>query len=97
MGVDGSGFAFGQKAKEKASSPLQGDEPGGMDLNPDHFDFKVEASGSQPPVTINFENILNDNLQGLTPVIIQIVPASLPLFLSELKNSNDYVAVDLSM
>lgn len=77
--------------------PLQTNTPGGIDFNPSHIDFKVQqgakddqesAVGLSP---VYLEHFHNGNFEGLSPLIINVVPVNLRLLLGLTDGENENV------
>ncbi|VAX36584.1 hypothetical protein MNBD_UNCLBAC01-1970, partial [hydrothermal vent metagenome] len=83
---ESSRFQQGDRDKVSSSS-LQKIPLGGVDLNPAQMDLKIQRNNAATPIhtSINIQDFFNSDFQGFTPVIINIVPAQMPLFLSELE------------
>ncbi len=57
------------------------DSVGGIDMNPNKLDLETQGQGVDIQVPVNLENLQNMPLEGFAPVIIQIIPANLPLLM----------------
>ncbi|VAX37761.1 hypothetical protein MNBD_UNCLBAC01-1480 [hydrothermal vent metagenome] len=73
-----------QNSNKTSSSPATDPTIGGIDVNPDHFDFEIRNVGSGVSFPISTEALQNMNIQGFIPVILDITPAAMPMFLSKL-------------
>ncbi len=67
----------------EVSSPVTAaDAPGGIDLNPSYLNLRTEGGVIDIPVFQNTDQLMNINIQGLTPYILNITPIqNLPLIL----------------
>jgi len=66
------------------------DPVGGIDLNPANIKWQIKRDGKGVALPIQFQDIPNINVEGFTPVIINIQPVSnLPLLLGAKINSED--------
>ncbi|MCK5580817.1 MAG: hypothetical protein KAJ18_06045 [Candidatus Omnitrophica bacterium] len=54
---------------------------GGIDLNPDLLDLQIKRDGNGIPLPLPQQPIQDMNIQGFFPVIINIAPISVPMFL----------------
>ena len=63
------------------SSPRndKAEDVGGIDLNPTMLDLQTQGHGLDIQVPINLQNFQSIPIEGFSPIIIQIVPANLPL------------------
>ena len=84
-----------ENRSSSASSPLEQDPqaPGGIDLDPNRFDFQIKTEGDRPSINFEMNDLLNENFQGLSPVIINITPVPLPMFLSGLEETTQEVSL----
>jgi hypothetical protein len=57
---------------------------GGIDLNPDAVDIDVKRPSGSDGSSALSEKLWDVNIDGLVPVVIDIVPASVPAFLDQL-------------
>lgn len=62
---------------------------GGIDLNPANTNLQIQRDPGQMGVPLRFEGIENMNIQGLTPVIINITPALIPNLFSGLEKAEE--------
>ena len=59
----------------------QRSSPGGIDFNPKLLDLQIKRNGKGIPLPLNQQPILKMNIQGFFPIIINITPINVPLFL----------------
>jgi hypothetical protein len=73
------------------------DKIGGIDLNPGMLDLQIKRDGNGIPLPINMQPIETMHIEGFIPIIIQIVPTSVPLLLggSEAETDGSTEALDL--
>ena len=63
-------------------------EKGGIDLNPNNLDLQTQGQEIELNMPFDAQTIVNFPIDGFAPVIIQIVPANLPLILESNKKSD---------
>jgi len=56
-------------------------EYGGIDLNPALLDLQIKRDGFGIPLPLNQQPIMEMNIEGFLPVIINIIPVDLPIVL----------------
>lgn len=61
---------------DKAMLILQEKDVGGIDLNPDHLNLQIKRDDNGIPLPVHLQNVENIDIEGLTPVIINIVPTT---------------------
>lgn len=54
-------------------------------MDPNKFNFQIRTEDGASVIPIDNQNIFKSDFQGLTPIIIDIIPIPMPLFLSEFK------------
>ena len=64
-------------------------QPGGIDLNPNLLDLQIERDGNGIPLPVVDQPIETMNIEGFIPVIINVVPVSLPMLLGLDTRSDD--------
>jgi hypothetical protein len=78
----------------------QGHNVGGIDLDPAMLDMQIKRDDSGVPLPVNMQPILEMNIQGFLPIIIDVTPVlNLPTYLGfadELPKNNDIAADDHS-
>lgn len=67
------------------SSGVNEDTVGGIDLNEKALDLEVEGEGIEFNDTFDPAQLQNIKIEGFTPVILQIIPTNLPLFIGSAK------------
>ncbi len=78
------------KGQDQAMSAAQeATDLGGIDLNPANTRLQIQRDPGRMEMPLRFEGIENMNIQGLTPIIINITPAVIPNFLSELEKVDE--------
>ena len=71
---------------DKAMLLSDNNDVGGIDLNTANLDLQIKRDGNGVPFPVHLQDIKNINIEGLTPVIINIIPVTyqhLPFLLSE--------------
>ena len=73
------------------SSPLDNANKnlGGIDLNPNNFDIQTQGHEIELNMPFDAQTIMNSPIDGFAPVIIQIVPANLPLLLGNSEQEDE--------
>jgi len=82
-------------AKQKDADiqmPDGSEAPGGVDFNPQGLELKIKRDGNGIPLPLPQQPIEIMQIEGLTPIIINIVPANIPMILGLKKD----VDVELS-
>jgi len=67
--------------------------PGGIDLNPALLDLQIKRDGKGIPLPLNQQPLKSFTIEGFLPVIIQIIPINMPVFLGlvdEGEEENEY-------
>ena len=74
--------SFSDTVKDRAQNiPGIADRNGGIDLNSAGLDMQIKRDGNGVPLPISQQNLDNIKINGLVPVILDILPAAgLPLF-----------------
>jgi hypothetical protein len=67
--------------EDSASSPVK--NPGGIDLNPGYLDLQTQGQEIEFDIPFDAQTIMNAPIDGFAPVIIQIVPANIPMLLGK--------------
>jgi hypothetical protein len=53
--------------------------PGGIDLNPTRLDLQTTGKAADFNAPLNLDSLQTIQIDGFSPVILQIVPTNLPL------------------
>ncbi len=75
---------FGAQTGEKAKA-----EYGGIDFNPAHLNLQIKRDGKGVPLPVSQQDVAHIQIEGLTPIIINIRPATfqnLPFLLSKVED-----------
>ena len=87
---ESKGGKFGFQSDDVASEEKK---PGGIDFNPANLNIRVRRDDQGLPLPWDSQPINNLQIEGLTPVIINIVPVTnLPLLLGQKSESSDELA-----
>jgi len=54
---------------------------GGIDFNPELLDLQIKRDGHGVPLPLEFQPVENMNIEGIFPVIINIMPVTVPMLL----------------
>ncbi len=68
-------------ANVQGENPFQKNNPGGIDLNEEFLNLQRQGRGLDFEMPFNSQNIETIPIDGLSPVIFQIIPTNLPLLL----------------
>ncbi len=72
---------FYDMAQNVGSDAAQDDNVGGIDMNSANLELQIKRDGSGVPLPLDQQDLDNIKIDGLVPVILQIVPAAnVPLF-----------------
>ncbi len=63
-------------SQKGASSPVGNDRYGGIDFNANNFNIETKGQGVDFDIPLGIENMDLTNIEGLTPVIINITPVT---------------------
>ena len=87
-GSKGEKFGF-----QSDDADLPEKKPGGIDFNPANLNMRIQRDDAGMPLPWDFQTINNLQIEGLTPVIINVVPiTNLPLLLGQKSESSDELA-----
>ena len=72
-----------EKKLSEISLPIRANkrEVGGIDFNPNNLDLQTQGQEIEFDMPFDAQTILDAPIEGFAPVIIQIVPANIPLIL----------------
>jgi ankyrin repeat protein len=66
---------------KRTKAPDAESAPGGIDFNPQGLDLKIKRDGNGIPLPLPQQPLEIIQIEGLTPVIINVVPANIPMML----------------
>jgi hypothetical protein len=62
------------------------EEVGGIDFNPAMLEMQIKRDGNGLVLPVSEQPILNMNIEGLVPIIINVLPVTVPMLLGELED-----------
>ena len=76
---------FGEERNNEKTKQIEKEPPGGIDLNPNMLDIEKQGEGLDFNVPIDIQAIESIQIDGVTPVIFQMIPTNLPLLIGGAK------------
>ena len=96
-GIEGEKEGESSNVKESQSSDAaMMSDVGGIDFNPANLNLQIRRDGNGVPLPVHQQDIENIQIEGLTPVIINIIPATyqhLPFLSSEGKEEDQKLSL----
>jgi len=78
-----------KKVKEKGESSSSLRREGGINLDPELLDLQIKRDGNGIPLPVWDQPIESMKIEGFVPIIINITPVNLPLFLGLVDENGD--------
>ena len=81
---------------DRVSSPVESDQPGGIDFNPSYLNIQSQGNKVQIPVSSNPKEYQKIKINGLVPFIFNITPiTNIPMILGESEDKPDAILSQL--
>jgi len=72
---------FGERANERQTQKIENENLGGINLDPNLLNMQTQGKGINFNIPTNLQNIGTIELDGFSPVILQIISTHLPVFM----------------